>query len=409
MLEFLKGELRTVLAVVLLLLIFVGLGFAADTTIVFDFGTGLSSEVDPGAISVAGGVAVYPQTSNNGITFGWQTPYIAEQSSGAQVADLLETDSNQGVGNNMFKVSGLASPYYTVTLISGNLTNSITTKVVVNNATYIANSEPGQWKTLTFKVAANAGKLDFDLRRYGTNLWAVNAITLIPSNTPPADLSFDVSIQPTEHMIQSGGTAVYRISIIPNNGYSSEVDLSIADLPSGMTAAFTPVSGIPPMISNLEISTQKSSASTRYTLNLVARGKDIGAYTVNKNLILFLTAGPVIGLDNITEPPVVDLKTFQKQATNSQRFIDKYITAEEDRLLNLNELASLHKLSAETAFASMPELPQPRSIFDASLRQLTGAGIIGIVVDSAPVAESTPPPQSGFWTQFFGSMFNPAQ
>ncbi len=311
----------------------------------------------------------------------------------------------------MYKVGGLTSPYYTVTLISGNLNNSITTKLVVNNTTYIANSEPGQWKTLTFKAAVQSGSLDFDFRRYGTNLWAVNAITLTPSNIPPADLSFDVSIQPPEHIIQSGGAAVYRISVIPNNGYGSEVALSIADLPGGMTAAFTPVSGFPPLVSNLEISTRKTAASTRYTLNLVVKGKDTAAYTVNKNLVLFLTAGPVMGSDtnSIVEPPVVDLKTFQKQAKQSQRFIDKYITAEEDRLLNSKELASLHALPSETAFAVMPELPQPRSTFDASLRGLTGAGIIGIVVDSAPTVESAPPPRSGFWAQFFGSMFNPAQ
>jgi len=408
--EFLKGELRTFLALVLLLLIFVGLGFAAETqNIIFDFGTGLSSEISPGAISVNGGATIYPKLSGE-LSYGWETPYVAEQSSGAQVTDLLETDSNQGVGDNIFKVSGLESQYYTATLISGNLNNAITTKVVVNNVTYMTNSEPGEWKTLTFKVATQTGGLDFNFRRYGTNLWAVNAIILSPSATPPAELTFDVAVQPTEHIVQTGGTAIYRISVISQNGYSSEVALSITDLPSGMTAAFNPVSGFPPFVANLEIATLKTSPVTYYAFTLTARGKDSTAYTINKNLALLLTTQPVFGQDDqTTEFPVIDQEAFQKQAKHTQSLIDKYITTEKRQLPNSDELAALQELPAETAFSVLPELPQPRSLFDASLRQLTGAGIIDIVVDSAPVVDSTPPPRTGFWAQFFGSMFNPAQ
>lgn len=408
-LEFLKGELRTFLALGLLLLISVGLGFAAEPqNIVFDFGTGLSSEVAPGAISVNGGATLYPKLSAE-LSYGWATPYVAEQSSGAQVADLLETDSNQGVGDNTFKVSGLDSQYYTATLISGNLNNAITTKVVVNNVTYMANSEPGEWRTLTFKVAAEVGNLNFNFKRYGANLWAVNAIILSPSATPPAELTFDVAVQPTEHIVQTGGTAVYRISVISQNGYSSEVALSITDLPSGMTAAFNPMSGFPPFVANLGITTLKTAPVTRYTFILTAQGKDSTAYTVNKNLALLLTTQPVIGQDNQTIDPSVDPQAFRKQANQTQSLIDKYITAEKSRLPNPDELAALQELPAATAFSVLSELPQPRSLFDASLRQLTGAGIINIVVDSAPAMDSAPPPRTGFWAQFFGSMFNPAQ
>ena len=112
---------------------------------------------------------------------------MAEQSSGAQVADLLETDSNQGVTDNGFKISGLADSYYNITLSSGNLTNPITTKVVVGGISYVADSDPGVWRTLTFKTAAANGIIDFNFQRTGVNLWAINAIILTPSVGAPAE------------------------------------------------------------------------------------------------------------------------------------------------------------------------------------------------------------------------------
>lgn len=402
-LEFFRGELRTFLALVLLLLIFVGLGFAAgDSPITFDFGTGLSSEVAPGAISVAGGTSIYPRTTD-GLTFGWKTPYIAEQSSGAQVSDLLETDSNQGVGDNTFTVSNLSSQYYTVTLISGNLTNAITTKVVVNGVNYVADSDPGVWKNLTFKAAAGDGNLAFDFKRYGNNLWAVNAIILVPSSTPPTEQTFDVNIQPGIHIVPAGGIALYRISVLSNNGYGSNVTLSVAGLPSGMTAAFSPVSGFPPFISNLAISTLKAASVTRYVLTLSAKGSDSQVHSVNKQLFLILTTG--------TAPPAVTVNsaTRRQQAINYQKLADAYLLAEDDQLPSQSALDALQDLSDITNVKVLSELPRPRSLLDASLRQLTSAGIIDIVVDSAPAVASIPPPRIGFWAQFFGAMFNPVQ
>lgn len=405
-LEFLKGELRTFLALGLLLLIFVGLGFAAGEKIVFDFGTGLSSEVAPGAISVAGGASIYPQTAD-GITFGWATPYIAEQSSGAQVNDPLETDSNQGVGNNILKISGLTDQYYLVTLISGGLSTAITTKVVINGANYIANSNPGEWKVLTFKVVAQSGNLEFGFKRYGTNLWAVNALTLTPSGTPPGEQTFDVSVWPSEHTVQVGGTVLYKITILPVNSYGSEVILSIADLPMGMQASFQPVSGFPPFTANLEISTNSTSAITRYTLTLTARGQDPAVYSVNKILGLILVAENL----PVTQYPsaVTNSKVFRQQAAANQKLIDQYLAAESRALPRQSDMDALGEIPAATSFEVLPELPQARSMVDASLRQLTSAGIIGIVVDSAPVSQMAPPSPSGFWAQFFGAMFNPAR
>ncbi|MFH0912486.1 MAG: hypothetical protein V1807_02410 [Patescibacteria group bacterium] len=405
LLELFKIELRTVLALALLLVVLVGLGFAAgDPTVTFDFGSGLSTEIAPGSIPVNGGSSVYPQVSGQ-LQYGWQTPYVTEQSSGTQVANLFETDSNQGVGDNTFIISGLTAQYYTVTLVSGTLNNSITTKVVVNGTNYVINSDPGIWKTLTFKTATAGGNIEFNFKRYGANLWAINSLSLIPSSTPPPEQAFDLVIQPAEHLVTAGGTAVYQISVLSNNGYSSEVVLSLTGLPQGMTAMFSPASGFPTFTAKLEISTSADAPIARRVINLSAQGKDSGSYTLNKDIILFV----VHTNDNaVSQTPPVDSRTVRQQAIAQQQFIDAYIVSEKTQLITPNELMSLRELSADTAFPVLPELPAARSIIDASLRQLTNVGIISMVVDSAPAAMSAPPPKVGFWAQFFGSMFNPA-
>lgn len=405
--QFLRNELRTVLAVSLLLLIFVGLGFAAgETTTTFDFGTGLSTEVAPGAISVSGGGTRYP-TVSQGLTYGWTGSSVAEQSDGTAVTDLIRTDSNQGVTTNSFKISALSANYYSVSIISGTLSHAITTKIVVNGVSYLIDSPVGIWKTLTFKAATPGGVLELQFERYGSNLWGVNALTISPSVTPPPDVTFDLIIQPSEHQVSAGGTVVYLASIVPHNGYSAEVTFSLSGLPNGMTSQFSPVTGFPPFTSRLEITTDQNSATTFYSLDITARGGDNLALSTTKRVALTVT--PATGETNPIVLPLQTPEDFLRDSKKLQKLIDIYTKAEKNRLPTSEELASLQELPFATIIPILTELPEARSLMDASLRQLTNAGIIGIVVDSAPAVDSTPPPQTGFWTQFWGSMFNPAR
>ncbi|MBU1092806.1 hypothetical protein KJ836_04050 [Patescibacteria group bacterium] len=412
--ELIKGELRTILALGLLLLIWTGFGLAAGgSSYTFDFGTGLSSEVAPNSISVSGGGSVYPQTANDGIQFGWQTAFIAEQSSGAGVADLWETDSNQGVAYNTFKITGLVDSYYNVTLITGNLNNPITTKVVVNGVNYITTSDPGVWRTLTFKAAVTDSTLEFNFQRAGVNLWAINALTLTPSTSGPAEATFDLVILPTEHTIKAGGSALYQIAVIPHNGYASRVTLSIGDVPAGLQTSMSPLSGIPSFTARLQINTTSDTPVTRYAMTINAKGDDPLARSLTKQISLVvsnsmsaISVEPMTDTDTVVE---IDEDEFRRQAKKNQLLIDEYLEWERLNLPNNSDLTTLYDLSWLASVDVLPELPQARSVLDASLRQLTNAGIIGIVVDSAPIVAEIPPSQAGFWSRFFGAMFNPAQ
>ncbi len=402
---FVKGELRTFLALILLLAIFIGFGFAAgDQSIIFDFGTGNSQELYPGALPVNGGSSVYPKTLNN-ITYGWQTPYVAEHSSGSQVMDLLKTDSNQGVNDNTFKISGLTSPYYVATIISGALNSDLTTKIVVNGTNYLINSSAGEWRTATFTVVINGGAINFLFKRQGKNLWGVNALTLTPSSTTPPIPTFGLMIEPLEHIVAVGGTALYRVSVAPENYYGSEVTLSMSGLPEGMSAQFTPVSGTPPFTASLEISTSPQSPTTRYSFMVTGRGSDPGSYTVNRDLGLLVTQ---LGEGIETQPTAPPISNQEAQAR-----VERYLKLETKKLPDGQEISSLEDIAQVTSgIPVMPELPQPTSFMDASLLQLTKAGIISTVVDSAPpvrMPEIEPPQKPGFWAQFFGAMFSPVR
>lgn len=412
--EFIKGELRTILALGLLLLIWTGFGLAAGSnSIIFDFGTGLSSEVAPNSISVGGGVAIYPQNADNGIQYGWETAFIAEQSSGAEVPDLLETDSNQGVAKNKFEITGLPNTYYNVTVISGNLNNPITTKLVVNGVNYITTSDPGVWRTLTFKATADNGKLEFNFQRAGVNLWAVNALTITPSASGPAEATFDLVILPTEHTVKIGGSALYQMAVVPHNGYSSRVVLTLGNVPAGLQASMSPVSGVPSFTAKLQINTTSDTPVTRYTITINAMGQDPLAHSLTKQISLVVANSVVIpNIEPMTDTGIsgeIDEDEFRRQAKNNQGFADKYLKWEQSNLLDGKDLATLQDLAWQSSIEVLPELPQEDSLFGASLRQLTSAGIISMVVDSAPVASEVPPGQAGFWARFFGTMFNSAQ
>ncbi|HCR41979.1 TPA: hypothetical protein DIV45_01275 [Patescibacteria group bacterium] len=412
--EFIKGELRTILALGLLLVVWVGFGLAAPgDSYTFDFGTGLSTEIAPGAISVNGGAAIYPQSAANGVKFGWQTAFVAEQSSGAQVADLLETDSNQGVTDNGFKISGLADSYYNITLSSGNLTNPITTKVVVGGISYVADSDPGVWRTLTFKTAAANGIIDFNFQRTGVNLWAINAIILTPSVGAPAEATFDLVLLPTEHTVVAGGSALYQIAVVPHNGYASPVILSLGDVPTNLQTSMSPKSGIPSFTARLQVNTLVNTPVTRYTIAINAKGQDVLARSLTKQISLVVAnSWSTSSIEPMTDTGAVSViggAEFKRQAKKNQAWIDWYLAWERKHVPSTRDLTTLQDLSWQASVEVLPELPEARSVIDASLRGLTGAGIIGMVVDSAPVVAEVSPPPTGFWARFFGSMFIPAQ
>lgn len=101
-------------------------------------------------------------------------------------------------------------------------------------------------------------------------------ITLIIEEKPPPILvpDFDPASDPTSQIVEQEQSASYTISIVPIDGFDHPVSLSIAGLPTSVTAIFTPQTIIPSETSTLELT--------------VGTGAEVGAYD------LIITAKEVI-------------------------------------------------------------------------------------------------------------------
>lgn len=422
----LKNELKTVIALGVLLVVLVSFSLAVGTSYKFDFGDGAASGLEGGFLPVDGGASMYPVAAS-GLQYGWLEE-VLPFSNGAAVSSRLNRDGNKGVTPSRFRIIGLDNGNYTVSLVSGSLDNGFATKVTVAGKSFSAATQPNEWKTLTFGVEVADSGLELLFQRAGASLWAVNSLTIVPSAGPAEKPTFDVTVQPTAHTVRVGGSAVYRISINPLNGYASLANLSLSGLVGEMSAGFSPASEIPPMVSYLTITTAKTTPIIQYDFVITAKGDDADAYTINKSISLLLTnnsrtpttVGPEDGvsispgqqgigedtgagtLDSVYLEP-----RTREEALQEQKLIDEFAKEEKKKLASTKEMMEIRDIATINAFPV--ELPAiPKTAFEASLQYLTTAGIIGTAVDSAPPAAAAEPvARMGFWERLFKTMVNP--
>jgi subtilase family serine protease len=127
-----------------------------------------------------------------------------------------------------------------------------------------------------FDVASGAnGNDDDDKSVTGydlvTGLGSPNVAGLVPALagvTPPSP-DFTVSVTPGSQIVPPSGQTTYSVTVTAVGGFSGNVDLSVSDLPSGATGAFTPSSVTGSGSSTLTISTAETSVGT-YALSVTA-------------------------------------------------------------------------------------------------------------------------------------------
>jgi len=411
-----KGELRTLLAMGVLLLIFVGLGLATEDNVLYKFDFGDGQGIASGYIAVNGNASAYPQSSDS-IKFGWLGGVI-EKSSGAAVSDLRLRDSNTGIGGAEFKISDIVNGNYAVHLVSGDLNDNFSTRLSVAGRSYIISSQTGGWETFTFNTTVENNELILSFERSGANLWGVNSITLTPITTPADNPIFDVGAQPEEHTIKRGGTVVYKISVTPLNGYANIVNLSLTGLTEGMTAQFIPVSAQPPFVADLVISTSNSMAATRYNLIINAKGTDPDAHNVNHKIVLIVTDTqhiPISG-DDFSDSGMSQIDDIHNQpytmsnAKEIQRMMNEFAREIQDKqLVTQIELDAIGDIAQINALPVLVQFPVPLTAFEATLLHLTRTGMIESVIDAAPPAEDivAPPPPQGFFEKLLSVFSNP--
>ena len=416
----LKGELRASIALGALLLVLVGWSLAAngDNAVKFDFGD--NSGVAPGYISVSG--SNYP-TDASGLQFGWLDPVIIK-SHGSAVADLRLRDSNVSIEPARFKIAGLTRTLYNAEIISGDLTDDLATRVTYAGQNYLIRSNPGEWNRLILSVAPVNGEIEIDFSRIGTaeNLWGINVLTLTATDTALSKPVFEMSLQPSAHIVYPGGQAVYRVNISSPNSYASEVNLSITDLVPSITAQITPAGGLPPFAADIRLLTTTATPTTLYSFTMQAKGEDADALTINKQLTLTVTGSQSEAMQDPNSLSPEFPQSIQDQldylnlipATlaemkSAQAKIDLFQKLQDRKLINRSQMQDLNELALTDVMPAFGEYPASEDGFGAALLYLTKAGMISSVVDYAPPAGDDQKPPIGFWAKFFGSVSNPAR
>ncbi|OGB74038.1 hypothetical protein A2V68_01585 [candidate division Kazan bacterium RBG_13_50_9] len=421
--EFLKGELRVVVALGVLLLVLVSWSLAADNALYkFDFGQP-GQGTPTGYIPVNGDSSLWPQTAT--IQFGWTSGTVLVASAGGGVSDLLKRDSNYGPDVATFKIGGIQDGFYTVNLLSGDPNVGFSTTVLVGGYSFKLSTSAGQWRNLIFGVTVTGGTVEFAFQS-GADAWGVNALTLTPTSTPPEQPTFDVSVQPIEHTIKVGGTVVYKVSVTPLAGYANSVSLALSGLVEGMVAQIVPPSGIPSFSADVVITTIATTPPVHYDFVLSVVGTDPLARSVNKNISLVVVETGYVPVTNETggtaqgpgfsesEQQQIDEDQFREltpeEMQAAQELIDEYAVQEQAKLASPVEIGDIDGISEINAFPVVEIPPVPKTAFESTLRQLTQSGTIGSVVDTAPPAPISLPisvAQPSFWEVLLSRLFNP--
>ncbi len=398
----LKNEFRTIIALGVLLVALVGFGLAAEDTVTYRFDFGDGQGIASGYLPINGNASPYPVT-NGVISYGWVGGVIAK-SSGAAVEDLRLRDSNIGIPQATFKISGLTDGPYSVSVVSGDLDDSLSSLVSISGQNYVINSLTGSWETFVFNTTVTDGNFNLTIKPSGANLWGINALVISSIAVLPPAPTFDLAINPAEHTIRSGGTVVYKVSVSPLNNYANSVDLSVMGLVDGMTSQFTPASGVPPFNSDLTVTTSKSNVSTHYDLVINAKGDDLDKHTINQSINLIITDFPPDPIDKTIPPDIskpnpdepVDISDdwTLEDAIEAQRKIDEFVSKflQEGQLSNKAEMESLDDIAFINDLITFTEYPFPQTSTEATLLYLTEAGIIQSVVDTAPPMGEYKPP-----------------
>jgi flagellin-like protein len=87
-------------------------------------------------------------------------------------------------------------------------------------------------------------------------------------------IDFSLALSSGNINVQQGGSGSNTVTISPINGYNKIVSLSASGIPSGVSASFSPQSGVPAFTSTMSISASTSAAPGSYSVIVEAQGQD---------------------------------------------------------------------------------------------------------------------------------------
>jgi autotransporter-associated beta strand protein len=168
--------------------------------------------------------------------------------------------------------------------VEGNTGTNATDELVMQNGT--------NWYVAVFNYTSSATNETVDFARAGIPLSTCGALDLWSGTLSAASGSLSVNLaaqqsklfklvnmpqaimsaSPAMQSISNGGTATFAISLAVSGCVTDTLALSVAGLPSGASASFSPASLSGSGSSTLTVTTSASTPSANYTLTITGRG-----------------------------------------------------------------------------------------------------------------------------------------
>jgi hypothetical protein len=103
----------------------------------------------------------------------------------------------------------------------------------------------------------------------GTLTHAAATTLVVTAASPPPSADFSLSVSPGLQSVVQGQATTYTVTVIPVNGFTAAVNLSVSGLPAGSTATFSP--NPTSSTSTLTITTAGSDPAASYPLSVTGR------------------------------------------------------------------------------------------------------------------------------------------
>lgn len=159
-----------------------------------------------------------------------------------------------------------------VTLTASNLPNGVTASFSPNPTTSTS--------TLTVSASATATPGYFDFTVTGTSGSITNSIN---NSIEILASSFSLLSAPNSLSITPGSTAKSTVAIVPTNGFSSPVTLTVSGLPAGVTAVFSSPTATTGSVLTFNANASATPGSSIVTITGTS-GSSVATSTVNLNI-----------------------------------------------------------------------------------------------------------------------------
>src|ERR1700674_4040833 len=237
---------------------------AYGTTTGWDFATGI------GSVNAANLVNNWPASA--------QTPNFALSASPNNLAITQGTN-----GASTLKVTPLNGFSGSVSLSASGLPSGVTASFSTNPATTTS--------TLTLTASATATVGAFTVTVTGSSGSLTNQTKISLTVNPKGN--YTLSASPSSLTITQGTKGTSKITVTPQNGFTSSVSLSASGLPNGVTASFSPN----PATTTSTLTLTANSTATAGTVTVTITGTS-GNLTHKATITLIVKAAPNYALSS---------------------------------------------------------------------------------------------------------------